>query len=70
MYPLFCLNHSEALQAALTEHRSAGLPLPAGTHCYVDGPCHDLACDCGGKTRVMKFTILSTASGDSNPAAA
>lgn len=68
MYPLFCLDHSEALRTALIEHRRAGHPLPAGTDCYVDGLCQDRACDCGGRIRIVKYTVLSTTSGDSSPA--
>lgn len=65
-YPLFSHSHFEALRTAVTEHRTAGHPLPAGTCCYVDGPCHDRACECGGKIRTIKYITLSTTSGTSS----
>ena len=69
MYPLFSQSHFEALLTAVNEHRSAGYPLPAGTCCYVDGPCHDRACNCGGQIRTIKYITLPTTSGASSTTA-
>ena len=66
MYPLFSYSHFEALSTAMTEHQRAGHPLPAGTCCYVDGPCHDRACQCGGKIRIIGYITQSTTSGASS----
>ena len=65
LYPILSHSHFEALLAGMTEHRNAGHPLPPGTACYVDGPCHEPACDCGGKIRIIKYVVLPTTSGAS-----
>jgi hypothetical protein len=44
----FCFDHWQALHLAVADHQKAGHPLPLGTSCIVDGPCHDHACGCGG----------------------
>lgn len=69
LYPVFSHSHFEALMTAVTEHQKAGYPLPVGTCCYVDGPCHERACDCG-KIRIIKYVIISTTSGASSTTAA
>jgi hypothetical protein len=40
-YSVFCLDHWQALQLAIADHRAAGHHLPLVTGCLVDGPCHD-----------------------------
>jgi hypothetical protein len=58
MYGCDSLNHGEALEMALTQHRAAGISVPVGTDCYVYGACHGPSCHCG-KDRVIKYEVTA-----------
>jgi hypothetical protein len=47
IYPCFCLNHGQALEASSAAHIAACGLLPLPTSIKVDGPCHESGCDCG-----------------------
>jgi hypothetical protein len=57
-YYYFCFDHWHALQLAVADHQKAGHPLPLGTSCIVDGPCHDHACGCGGQKRIKEYFVF------------
>ncbi len=62
LYEYFCFGHMEALQLAISEHKMAGRPFPAGTRFLVEGPCHDQGCGCGKKRAKAGFLFTEAAS--------
>lgn len=63
IYEYFGVDHWEALALAISDHKSAGRPLSIDTRFYVEGPCPDRGCDCGGKTRA-KFGFVCCITAD------
>ena len=61
-YPLFCLNHQQALEKAFGGHEEAWGPLPIGSRCVGQGPCHDAGCPCQGMnlSPVLRASVSST----------
>jgi hypothetical protein len=62
LYPSFSFHRSEAVQRAIAELQESGIPIPVGTHCFLEGPCEDPTCNCGGKQRVTEYIIADQTS--------